>query len=195
MNKQHTLLVSIRIVLLLVLLFATVSMSEEDNPKAPPNWGWTKIADVTIKKYYVLQGETISKNIKIHLFIDVKKNFEERTEVTELYSGTQNIGKVSKITTMTNRKIYVTKRYSDPTTQFSLTSSVVANYTLNTTLSVTLFSSEKNGRTYYGTYSPNVITYTYTYAGNDTWVGFYTTTVTFSNETIIATYRASIIQS
>lgn len=164
-----------------------------DAPKDLPTWGWTKIANVTIEKNYTISDIPFREVTSINLTIDAKKSTENKTQATYLYSSNSLIAEINMITSVQDNTAVVTKMYSDTRTQFTLTSTVVVEIPINTALSVTIISS-KNSYTYYGTYEGNIVTYTYTYAGNDTWIGYYSTVVDYSGTQITGIYTATIIQ-
>lgn len=190
MNKNHAIL----IVLLALSVGAFIYLSNyHDTPRAPPTWGWTKIATATIETNYKIDGTPVKEVTIVNLSINVKKQYEEKIIVLAMYSGGTPIARATLVTHVTGGTATLSKTYSDTTTHFSTTTKIPVFTTFNTPLSITLISS-RDGETYYGTYNNDTITYTYTYAGDGTWVGFYTTTITYGDQTITGVYTATIVQ-
>lgn len=192
MNKNLAILLSVLIIGAAAFGYL-VYKSGQDNPKAPPTYGYTKIVNAQIYRAFTLNGTPMKGNTKIMMTIDVSNKEELRTVEVELYSRETPIAKATIITTINGTNGVITKTYSDTTTSFVMTTAIPYYGKFDTNIGVTLISS--NGtKTYYGTFVNDPITYTFVYGGHNTWYGEYTGTTTISGMTLTIDYRATIIQ-
>ncbi len=164
-----------------------------DTPSSPPTWGYTKIAHATIGTKYYEGGATMSKVTYINLSINVKKQYEVKTVEAELYSNGTQVAWLTYETTISGKTAIIKEKYSDSTAKINTSTTVILYTTLDTPIGITMVSSSGD-RTYYGTYDSNTITYTFTYAGHSTWIGYYSTVITYPNQTLTGVYTATIVQ-